>query len=88
MIKILYKLILFIYSVFIIFIFSINFNFLRFKENLLLRVYYSIKINFIYFAFYLIYLLVYYKYINKKSWFIFLNQLFLIPLHIFSLQFH
>ena len=67
MIKILYKLIGFIFTIFIIFIFLINFNFLTFKENIFARIYYAIKINLIYFLFYIIYIIVYLKFIKNNN---------------------
>ena len=67
MIKFFYRLVGFIFTAFIFFIFSINFNFLRFKESILLRIYYAIKINFIYFLFYFIYIFIYYKFLSKKN---------------------
>lgn len=67
MIKFFYKIVGIIFTIFIFFIFSINFNFLRFKESLILRIYYSIKVNLIYFIFYFIYIFIYYKYLFKDN---------------------
>ena len=67
MIKLLYKLIGFIFTIFIVFIFLINFNFLSYKESFFLRIYYAIKINFIYFLFYFLYVLAYFKFLYKKN---------------------
>lgn len=67
MIKLFYKLIAFIFTIFIIFIFMINYNFLSFKTSIVLRIYYSIKINFIYFLFYSIYIVIYLKFVHKNN---------------------
>ena len=67
MLKIIYKTIGLIYTAFLLFIFFINFNLLSFKEKFYLRVFYSIRINFIYYLFYLIYIFIYIKYIYKKN---------------------
>lgn len=67
MLKLLYKFIGLIFTSFIIFLFIINFNFLSFKESIFLKIYYSIKINFIYYLFYIIYLIFYFKYIYHKN---------------------
>ena len=63
MIKLLYKFIGLIFTAFIIFIFTINYNFMSFKDSILVRIYYSIKINIIYYIFYLVYIYFYIKYI-------------------------
>ena len=67
MLKVLYKFIGFIFTSFIIFIFMINYNFLSFKENMFLRIYFSIKINIIYYLFYILYIVIYIKYISHKK---------------------
>ena len=67
MLKLLYKLIGFIFTSFIIFIFIINFNFLSFKEGFILKVYYAIKINLIYYLFYIVYIFIYFKYLSHKK---------------------
>lgn len=67
MIKLLYKCVGVIFTSFIIFIFYINFNFLSYKESIIIRIFYSIKINLIYYLFYLIYVIIYLKYLHKKS---------------------
>lgn len=67
MLKILYKLIGIIFFSFLVFIFIINFNFLSFKENLFLRIYYSVKINIIYYLFFVIYIFLYYKFFNANK---------------------
>ena len=63
MIKLLYKFIGLIFTAFIFFIFTINYNFMSFKDSILVRIYYSIKINIIYYIFYLVYIYFYIKYI-------------------------
>jgi len=65
MIKLIYKTIGFIYTSFLLFIFTINYYFLSFKENAFLRIYYSIKINLIYYLFYIVYISFYLKYFRK-----------------------
>ena len=67
MIKLLYKFIGFIFTLFIVFIFSINFNFLSFKDNIVLRIYFAIKINLIYYLFYFLYIFIYFKYLYKNK---------------------
>jgi len=67
MLKIIYKLTTIIFTSFIIFVFMINFNFISFKVNIFLRIYYSIKINLIYFIFYFIYLYFYIRYFYFKK---------------------
>lgn len=67
MLKIIYKFVGLIYTAFILFLFFINYNFLSFKEGIFIKIFYSIKINLIYFLFYLIYIFIYIKYIHRKS---------------------
>ena len=67
MLKIIYKFVGLMYTAFIIFLFFINYNFLSYKEGIFIKVFYSIKINFIYYLFYLIYILIYIKYISNKN---------------------
>lgn len=67
MIKFFYKLITLMFTAFIIFVFMINFNFISFKVNILLRIYYAIKINLIYFLFYTIYICFFIKYYHNDK---------------------
>jgi hypothetical protein len=67
MIKFFYRFIGLIFTVFIIFIFSVNYNLLRFSESFFLRIYYSIKINLIYYLIYIIYMIIYYKFIYRDK---------------------
>lgn len=67
MVRFFYKLVGFIFTIFIIFVFFVNYNLLRFSESFFLRVYYSIKINFIYFLVYFIYMVIYYSFIFKDK---------------------
>lgn len=67
MLKTLYKIVGLIFTAFIIFIFMVNYNFMNFKEGIFTKIYFSIKINFIYYLFYLIYIFVYFKYFGFKK---------------------
>ena len=67
MLKIIYKFVGLMYTAFIIFLFFINYNFLSYKEGIFIKIFYSIKINFIYYLFYLIYIFIYIKYISNKN---------------------
>lgn len=67
MLKTIYKFVGLMYTSFILFLFFINYNFLSFKEGIFIKVFYSIKINFIYYLFYLIYILIYLKYMHRKN---------------------
>lgn len=66
MLKTLYKIVGLIFTAFIIFIFMVNYNFMSFKDGILVKTYYSIKINLIYYIFYFIYVFVYFKYIYLR----------------------
>jgi len=67
MLKILYKFVGLIYTAFIIFLFFINYNFLSYKDNLFLKIFYSIKINIIYYLFYIVYVVIYFKFFSKNN---------------------
>ena len=67
MLKIIYKFVGLMYTAFIIFLFFINYNFLSYKEGIFIKIFYSIKINFIYYLFYLIYIFIYIKYVSNKN---------------------
>lgn len=67
MLKILYKFVGLIYTAFIIFLFFINYNFLSYKDNLFLKIFYSIKINVIYYLFYIVYVVIYFKFFSKNN---------------------
>ena len=69
MLRILYKLVLLLYTSFIIFIFFMNYGFLSFSNNIFLRIYYAIKINLIYFVFYIIFFFIYLFYVRKKVYY-------------------
>jgi hypothetical protein len=67
MIKFFYKIIGLFLTAFIIFLFIVNYNFLSFKEGIFIKIYYSIKINLIYFIFYALYILIYFKTLHNKK---------------------
>lgn len=66
MIKFLYKLVGIFFSAFIVFLIFINFNLFSFKDSFIIRLYYSVKVNLIYFIYYFLYLAVYFRYIYHK----------------------
>lgn len=65
MIKFFYKFVGLIFTSFIIFLFIVNYNFMSFKVGIFVKIYYAIKINLIYYVFYLIYIGIYFKYLHK-----------------------
>lgn len=67
MIKFFYKIIGLYLTAFIIFLFIVNYNFLSFKEGIFIKIYYSIKINLIYFIFYALYIFIYFKTLHNKK---------------------
>ena len=73
MIRFFYKFIGLIYTSFIIFLFLVNYNMIGYNVNIVKRVYFSIKINLIYYIFYFIYVVLYFKYLHKKNNTLFTN---------------
>ena len=67
MIKFFYKIIGLYLTAFIIFLFIVNYNLLSFKEGIFIKIYYSIKINLIYFIFYALYIFIYFKTLHNKK---------------------